>query len=364
MEAGAEMDNVAMEIYGYNALATAIVRKDILSISYLVETGVNINPLSAKSSAHTLLRLAAIQNDTTVVQHLLQLKADANDSDPLSSAIQTGNLEMARMLIEACMSDRSSDYGVVALQQAVVSCRLDMVNLLLQAGINVNALACSEFQRQRTISPYLMPHSLPSDFRGHPTTALEIAVLLPDLSMVRILLRFGANPNIVMQQSFMTPLVAAVYQKHVQLIRMLIEGGATVNNPGYGTFGRSALQAAAQEGGLDVVKVLLEAGADVNFPPSENSGVTALQAAAIGGFLDVACLLLTHEANVNAEPAKINGRSALEGAAEHGKIDMVKLLISSGALITGPGHEQYKRAVGFAEQHGHFAISRILRSST
>jgi ankyrin repeat protein len=67
--------------------------------------------------------------------------------------------------------------------------------------------------------------------------------------------------------------------------------------------------------------------------------------------LGIAHILLEHGADVNAPAAEWEGRTALEGAAEHGRIDMLKLLINAGAKITGPGENQYVRALKFAKDN-------------
>ncbi|KAK3323145.1 ankyrin repeat-containing domain protein [Cercophora scortea] len=164
---------------------------------------------------------------------------------------------------------------------------------------------------------------------------------------------------------------AAVACENVELAADLIKAGARVNmslaekdgkdldNP---RLPRTPLQRAAEIGHYRLVCLLLDAHADVNAPPAEYGGITALQGAAIGGHLRIATRLLEANADVNAKGSKQYGRTALEGAAEHGRLEMVVLLLEKGAGITGVHRNQYTRAVKLAEEEGHYALAKMLKS--
>ena len=80
------------------------------------------------------------------------------------------------------------------------------------------------------------------------------------------------------------------------------------------------------------------------------------------GFIGIARKLLDLGADVNQAPAIENGRTALEGAAEYGRIDMLQMLLNEGALVVGEYEDQYLTAVKLAEERGHYAAARLLRS--
>jgi ankyrin repeat protein len=114
---------------------------------------------------------------------------------------------------------------------------------------------------------------------------------------------------------------------------------------------------------VELLTLLLEKGAKVNQPAAEHMGATALQFAAIGGHIEIACRLLDHGADVNAPRSRTFGRKAMEGAAERGQIDTLQLLLNNGAHTHGPGRGQFVRSVKLAEDRGHFATAEFLRSS-
>lgn len=63
----------------------------------------------------------------------------------------------------------------------------------------------------------------------------------------------------------------------VDLMKLLVEGGADVNNGGFST----PLVVAAQNGHFDVVRFLVEAGADIG--KANDYGLTAMRSADLAG---------------------------------------------------------------------------------
>ncbi|KAI0188189.1 hypothetical protein EV127DRAFT_434921 [Xylaria flabelliformis] len=157
------------------------------------------------------------------------------------------------------------------------------------------------------------------------------------------------------------PLQAAVAVGSFDLVQLLIQRGANVNQPAKGPYGRTALQAACKlHASIDLIKFLIANGADVNAPPASVRGATAFQAAAMDGNFEVALLLLDHGADINASPSE-DGYCALDGAAFLGKLDMVHFLLELGALSHNRGESGYKGAIREAEDWGHLAIADMIR---
>ena len=159
------------------------------------------------------------------------------------------------------------------------------------------------------------------------------------------------------------PIYWAISHANGEIFRLLREVNACTQSAPYGElrYGRSNLQMAVELGSLEIVKLLIDAGASVNEPPGKDRGATSLQLAAIKGHPRIAKYLTDRGADINAAGAEYGGRSALEGAAEHGRIDMVHLLLE-GAETTGKGQRQYLRAVKLAKQEGHFVVADQLRT--
>jgi ankyrin repeat protein len=99
-----------------------------------------------------------------------------------------------------------------------------------------------------------------------------------------------------------TPLILAADNGHVEVVRVLLEGGADVQRSNFRT--SVALHRASSHGHLDVCRLLLDWGANVNTvggPGSQKD--TALHNAAEWGHLPVVKLLVERGANVTLKNA-------------------------------------------------------------
>ncbi|KAH9020702.1 hypothetical protein EDB84DRAFT_561724 [Lactarius hengduanensis] len=121
-----------------------------------------------------------------------------------------------------------------------------------------------------------------------------------------------------------TALHAAISQKDVKVVWLLLENGADVNIRGI--WGQTPLHRASVEGLTNVVRWLLDRGVDVN--AQQNNPSTALLLAALNGHLEVAEILLEHNAEVNAGDQY--GQAPLHKASEGGNLELVRLLLKHG----------------------------------
>ncbi|KAH7371173.1 ankyrin repeat-containing domain protein [Pyrenochaeta sp. MPI-SDFR-AT-0127] len=311
----------------------------------LLQAGADINNPQAKIWGCSALTLAIRGNNREMFDLVVAQGADMLDSTALVEVVRHENLPLARMLTFRSRDDykHRGTFGYEALCEAVRQRSTDMVKLLLSIGINPNK-------------------------RSHTKTALGAAITQikgPATEIVGLLLRAKADPNGQIEPSHRyggtrTPLVAAAGVGDVSLVTVLIQYGADPNAHPKGMISRSPLQAACEAGRLAVVQLLLDHDADVNAPPAWRNGGTALQFAAINGNPEIVLKLLEHGADFDAPAARINGRTALEGAAENGRLDTVKLLLDAGVSIHGPYEGQYNRAIQFAREKGYLPIVREL----
>jgi ankyrin repeat protein len=96
-----------------------------------------------------------------------------------------------------------------------------------------------------------------------PGEQLLNGVRCANLGFVQSMLRSDAKLIAYKDKSDMTPLLHAAKSGHSNIVRVLVEHGATVNEVG-GSFAESALHWAALMGHVDTVKTLLALTADVN----------------------------------------------------------------------------------------------------
>ncbi|KAK5637673.1 hypothetical protein RRF57_013388 [Xylaria bambusicola] len=159
------------------------------------------------------------------------------------------------------------------------------------------------------------------------------------------------------QREVYFPLALAVEKNSIELVRLLLSAGASIQFQGCGP---TVLEIAARNGNVDMAKYLLDAGA-VFEPPNRLKGPTALQLAATNGNLAIAKLLISRGANINSVPSEEWGCTALEWAARKGKLDMVQFLLDMGAELGREMRIYYVRSVRFAMQEGHHSIAQLLK---
>lgn len=177
--------------------------------------------------------------------------------------------------------------------------------------------------------------------------------------MVRLLLDARVDLNPICADNKNTPLQAAAYGGHDEVVDMLLEGGANVNGE---REGRRVLEIAAAEGHLEVVRLLLlKAKATIN-ALSKHDGLerTALQAAVAGGHTNVVKLLLQAKANVNTAAGRV-GRTALREAVRCCDREMIHLLLVANADVNAPPAAiQGRTALQAAAEGGHKEVVELL----
>ncbi|KAK0704054.1 ankyrin repeat-containing domain protein [Lasiosphaeria miniovina] len=155
---------------------------------------------------------------------------------------------------------------------------------------------------------------------------------------------WGSPHRYTRSHQFQSPLAAAVYHSHIDIVRLLIQDGAVVNEQGFsemygsvlaaaahraninqvldtGNFA-SALAAFASGGSMDILKILIERGGDVNIR-GPNRAIygrgwldTELAEAAEGGHIHCLQVLLAAGADVNYSPPSDCVRALVEAGAE------------------------------------------------
>ena len=134
------------------------------------------------------------------------------------------------------------------------------------------------------------------------TTALHRAVYGGEVREVRALLRAGARADVVNRYG-MTPLALAAAAGDAELVRMLVEAGATIGMAdGALRDGQTTLMLAARAGDARVIDVLLHHGAQVD-AAERRTGTTALMWAALDNHADAIRALVHGGAAVDARSA-------------------------------------------------------------
>jgi uncharacterized protein len=211
-------------------------------------------------------------------------QAEANGVSPLLMAISNNHIDVARLLLEHAAEVNATDWwGRTPLWTAVDlrdlevnktddngvdrAGALQIIRTLLDRGANVNA-------RTKEVPPlrrWLMPISDLSwvDFTGQ--TPFLRAALSADLTVMRLLLDKGADPNIPTLAGT-TALMAAAgvnwvggqtysesKQSFLEAVEICLEKGADVN--AVNSMGINAVMGAANRGSNDILELLVKKGA-------------------------------------------------------------------------------------------------------
>jgi quinoprotein dehydrogenase-associated probable ABC transporter substrate-binding protein len=200
------------------------------------------------------------------------------------------------------------------LSNAIIASDLDRVKFLIGKGADVNK----------------------PDSQGW-TPLLNAARQKKD-EIAKALIELGADVNLA--NDGMTPLVAALMRDHVPTVKVLLDAGAQLEEPGPG--GVTPLALALTERKYESAKALIDGGANVNATSGEEAltplMIVAAQTGPAEGAMfrpgsarptDVAKDLLDHKAEVNAQSS--TGMTALMIAATHNSPPMIGLLMDAGA---------------------------------
>ena len=172
--------------------------------------------------------------------------------------------------------------------------------------------------------------------------------------------RKSVNVNLVDDNKLLmiSALHSAAMNGHFEIVKLLIEAGASVNIQTNG--GWTPLCGAAENGHFKVVQFLLQAGADVNM--KDNHGATAVHyAASNGDHLDIVKLLLQEESINNVNVQDNNGKTELHWAAEKGHLELVHLLLAMGIDADIKDNAGWI-ALHYARKYKHSKVAKLLKN--
>lgn len=164
---------------------------------------------------------------------------------------------------------------------------------------------------------------IPDKFGNLP---LMIAVNRNNLEMVEFLIEKGINVN-SKNESGKTALMLAAFSGKINVVKVLVNNGAkydVIDN-----LGQTVLHYAVDGGNLDSIQFLLLEGVEVDKCDTASSWSPLLRTAAVGGNKDVAEILLKYKANPNLLDK--DNKSALMIAVINGNQPLVQILIEHGA---------------------------------
>jgi ankyrin repeat protein len=399
--AGADA-NIANE-FKMTPLSQACTNGNDAFVRLLLKSGAN--PNAPIGTGVTPLMTCAKSGSVDAVKRLVEFGAaiEAREPDQHQTALMWAAAEHQLKVVQALIDAHAdlqahSKAGFTAMHFAARQGDLEMVQLLLAAGVNVNILSVAE---EGAAPKAAAPGRSGIQIGGPKTqgvngyTPLLVATVRGQVPLALWLLDHGADPNI--PDAGITPLHWAstewetytanrVYglidamggipdrQAKLQLVKALLAHGANVNarmtkpRPsiagGYeDSVGATALLLAASADDLEMMQILVKAGADPKIPTATNA--TALMAATglnhgigespVTEAQALAAVKFLLDLGVDAKGATTNGENALYGPAYRGWNTLLAQMVDLGVdvnAVSKAGVTPYLAAAGFGDRLG------------
>ncbi|XP_055049334.2 ankyrin repeat and SOCS box protein 15 isoform X1 [Misgurnus anguillicaudatus] len=183
-------------------------------------------------------------------------------------------------------------------------------------------------------------------------TPLILATQAGLVEIVRTLLEHGASPNRTNSKNE-SPLLLAVRTDSFEIAFTLLSRGASANQVCLKNW--TAIHEAAKVGCTDILQLLLQRGGNVH--EVDQNGMTPMEIAAEYARAEVLDILIHYGGNVNAQAP--NGDSVLYDAAGSGNPDCIELLLQHGADPNIPNLSSWL-PIHRAAYEGHYLALRML----
>jgi uncharacterized protein len=320
--------NVKESIHGQTPLMWAVIENHPETVKLLLARGADVNARTIGStpkgeytparaggaSGNGVVRQRALptanggmspllfavrDGNREMVKLLLDSGADvnqpsANDTTPLLIALLNGQTGLAAYLLERGGDPNKADaYGRAALYAAVDLRNfnhdkygdlptdgkdpMEFIKAVLKKGVDVNALT-------NTVPVHGLMQFDGSWVNFDGQTTFLRAALSGDIEVMRLLLEYGANPNLAVSLGT-TPLMAAAginwipgqtyshtEQDYMEAVKLCLERGADVNASN--SLGFTAMHGAANRGWESIIQILADRGSKLE--PKDKEGRTPM----------------------------------------------------------------------------------------
>ncbi|KAI9770213.1 MAG: Ankyrin repeat domain-containing protein 44 [Geoglossum umbratile] len=285
------------------------------------------------------LQLAAANGSFGTAKAILRL-LDSEDFDnkdlfsaPLLAAAMRGNLPTVKALVRLEAPPIGDNEAFMSLHAAAYNGDVEVISALLEAGLCLGDDPTDEI------------------------TPLHQAVESGNLRAAQMLL--GANADIDTQDpsNGRTALLQAAARGHTDIVKVLLEAGATVKVAD--DTGSSFLHCAARGGRIEIVDLALKVGG--NILETDQNGLIPLHIAVEERFVDAVTKFLALQNASDQVKARVQEmeRTPLHLAAEQGNVEVVTLLLKVDREINLVDTNELT-ALHLASENGHTEIAKLL----
>ncbi|XP_067654113.1 ankyrin repeat domain-containing protein 17-like [Haliotis asinina] len=254
----------------------------------------------------------------------------------LSSASEGGDLERVKRILAAGHVDinyRRGDYSSTPVMEASVNGHRDVVEFLVGRGADV---------------------SLVDRFGDN---VLHLACYGGDLETVKLILSLNVVGINSRGEDSWTPVMAAAYNEHRDLVKFLVGRGADVSL--VDGDGSNFLHYACREGHLETVKLILSLNV-VGINSRGEDSWTPVMAAAYNEHRALVKFLVGRGADVSLTDS--DGNNVLHYACREGHLETVKLILSLDVVDVNARNKKGRTGADWARHGGHQRVLDLLVS--
>jgi len=289
-------------------LFAAVDRGDIILAQSML-SDVDLAHYRHNTDGETLLTLAISNGDYEMVRWLMETavinQKNEKGETPLTLALKKQNVGIVEEVLLRAKADLYNDFNETPLMLAInYNYGIKMVKALMDKGANPNRLSNGISPLSRAIEKenvhlaalLVGEGATPNKKNNNGELPLYQAVRANQPVLAGLLLHKSNQP--VVDANWETPMGEtlinmAVAHENQTMVRVLVEGGASVNTTDY--LENTPLNLAAERGMVEVVDLLLKFGANPNH--SNIMGTTPIMSAAQRGYTEIANTLAGYGAN-------------------------------------------------------------------
>lgn len=308
------------------SICVAAARNDLDTVRRLIDNDASVVNFRDTNGVRPL-SCAAERDHEEVVRLLLDHDADPNLPEDnfadlgyalYAATHQTGNVALARVLLEAGADIKAGWHASGDVQYALVTTQNEELRDLLYEYGAVAGLGSAANAGKLGLCAEILAAD-PSKAQDHLYTAIHQG----HLSIVKLMMRLGAQLDPRMVRTWQTALAQSLAHRRVEVAEFLVENGEDINWPNW--FKQPPLHYVIMRDRPDMVEWALDHGADIE-----------------------------------ARDWEIESRP-LAWAAHVGSVECVNVLLGRGARVTHPDDEPWNAPIARADKKGHTEIAELLR---